>query len=158
MSYLDKHLQPGENILIRTRRSAIILVDTIFFAILALVFLVGFYYFGWLGDLSNLLRACIAFAPLLVCLLLLLLDIISFIELELIVTNKRVLGKKGFKALSVIEIPLGQITNTEVGQSIFGRVFDYGMITISTASGQFDYEKIRKPLEIQRTINQARLG
>ena len=154
MSYLNNLLVPGEEILYRTRKSKIILADTVFFTLVAAIYVICFYTYGWFGGLSVGERAILAFAPLFIALLLLFFDIISFIELEIIITNKRVLGKKGIQALSLQDVPLNQITNTTVDISIFGRLFRYGTVSIFTPNSKFDYNKINNPLRLQQTINQ----
>ena len=156
MSYFE-NLTPGEEVLLRARKSTIILADTIILSLLAAGYVICFYTLGWFGNQSALLRGVLAFAPLVVAILLLINDIAGFMDMELVVTNMRVLGKTGIVALTVMDVPLKQITDMRVDVSMLGRLLDYGNLTVYTASGEFVYDKINNPLNIQSTINGAKL-
>ena len=157
MSYFE-NLGPTEEVLLRARKSTIILADTIILSLLAAGYVICFYALGWFGDQSPLLRGVLAFAPLVVAILLLINDIAGFMEMELVVTNLRVLGKTGIVALTVMDVPIKNITDMRVDVSMLGQLLDYGNLTFYTASGsEFVYEKINNPLRIQATINAAKL-
>jgi len=153
MGHFDDKLLPGERILLRARKTTMILADTIILTLFTAGFLVCVYTLGWFGSLSVGARAILAFSPLIIALLLLINDIIGFLYLELVVTNMRVLGKKGLASLTVLDVPINRIQDIKVDISIFGGVFDYGTIRFVTANGVFVYEKIHKPLEIRQMIN-----
>jgi len=153
MAYFDDKLLPGETVLLRARKTTMILADTIILTLLTAGFLVCVYTLNWFGNLSTALRAIIAFAPLIIALLLLINDIIGFLYLEIAVTNLRVLGKKGLAALTILDTPINRIQDIRVDMSMLGGLFDYGTIRFVTANGEFVYEKVHDPQGIRNTIN-----
>lgn len=70
---------------------------------------------------------------------------------ELVVTNKRVIGKFGFIRRDTIEILHQKIESVKVKQGIFGRMFDYGDVIIQGSGGASSPIKfISKPLEFRK--------
>lgn len=154
MSQLDE-LAPGEEVLLRARKTTFILADTVILTLLTAAFVVIFYTMGWLRGQSEVARAGLAFSPFIIAILLLINDIIGFQSMELIVTNKRVLGKTGIAALNLIDVQLDRITDIKVDMSFTGSIFDYGALTILTPSGEYLFNNIHDPLRIRTTINEA---
>ena len=111
--------------------------------------------FRWLSNLDIIIRAIIAFLPLIVALLLFMEDMISYASMEIIVTDKRILGKQGILGLTILDVPLNNVTNIKVDMSAIGRMFDYGKLTILAPSGQFVYRQVARALKVQSTINSA---
>ncbi len=71
------------------------------------------------------------------------------------VTNKRVLIKVGWIERRSLELLLDKVEGVLVDQTIFGRIFDYGTITIIGTGGtndQFPY--IPDPLLFRKTVQQ----
>ena len=153
MGHFDDQLLPGETILLRARKTTMILADTIILTLVTAGFLVCVYTLGWFTGLGTTARAVLAFSPLIIALLLLINDIIGFLYLEIIVTNMRVLGKKGLMALTVLDAPIKNIQDIRVDISFVGGVFDFGTIRFVTANGVFVYEKVHDPLRIRTKIN-----
>ena len=54
---------------------------------------------------------------------------------EIVKTNKRIILKTGLIMRDTIEIPLSQIESVNVTQSVFGRIFGYGTISIIGTGG-----------------------
>ena len=54
---------------------------------------------------------------------------------KIIKTNKKILFKTGFIAIEIVEIPLSQIECIKISQSMFGRIFKFGNLTIIGAGG-----------------------
>ncbi len=69
----------------------------------------------------------------------------KFLNTELVLTNKRVVGKVGglFSGTDALDTPLDKIQNVNVKQSFGGKIFNYADITISTAAVQFKFERIK---------------
>jgi len=153
MGHFDDKLLTGEMVLLRSRKTTMILADTIILTLATAGFLVCVYTLGWLEFLGTAARAAIAFFPLVIALLLLIKDIIGFLSLEVVVTNMRVLGKKGLMALTVLDTPIKNIQDIRVDVSIVGNFFDYGNIRFVTANGVFEYEKVHNPQNIREQIN-----
>ena len=153
MGHFDDKLLPGEQVLLRARKTTMILADTILLTLVTAGFLVCVYTLGWFEGLGTTARAALAFSPLIIALILLINDIIGFLYLEIVVTNMRVLGKKGIMALTVFDTPIKRIQDIRVDISFVGGVFDFGTIRFVTANGEFVYEKVHDPQKIRSKIN-----
>jgi len=151
MSYLD-NLAPGEVILHRSRRTWFIFADTVAFAILAILFAFCVYSFNFFAAQSYTIRTIIALSPFLIALILLFNDVINYYSLDLAVTNKRILVKTGLMGQSVLDIQLSLITNTKVDIAMLGMMFNYGTLTILTATGEYRYTKLDDPQKIKSVI------
>ena len=69
---------------------------------------------------------------------------ILHVNTELAITNKRIIGKVGFANSSSLDAPLNKIQNVSAATTLFGKIFNYGVITITTAAGQFRFAGIKK--------------
>jgi uncharacterized membrane protein YdbT with pleckstrin-like domain len=89
-----------------------------------------------------------------------LMGIVSFIRAwfarwttEIAVTNRRVIFKRGFIRRRTIEMNMDKVESVDVDQSILGRVFDYGDVTIrGTGAGLEPLRTIDSPLEFRNAV------
>ncbi|MDE5548496.1 MAG: PH domain-containing protein [Clostridia bacterium] len=70
---------------------------------------------------------------------------IKFSHIELAVTNKRVVGKVGVFNTKSLDAPLNKVQNASVTQKFFGKVFNYGIVNVSTAAGEYHFDAIKNP-------------
>ena len=69
------------------------------------------------------------------------------------ITTRRVIIKVGLIRRRTLELLLRQVEAISVEQSIWGRLFDYGSITLSGTGGVREvFHNISKPLEFRRQI------
>ena len=80
-------------------------------------------------------------------------DLIKFFTTKLIITNKRVNGKTGLINTNELDSPLNKINGIQVKQGLFGKIFNYGTISITTASTVFNFDYIDKPNEFKNILN-----
>lgn len=80
-------------------------------------------------------------------------DIITFCTTKLIITNKKIMGKRGLIHIVNLDSPLNKISGVGVKQGLFGQIFNYGTITVTTASTTFEYFYIDKPHEFRAALN-----
>jgi len=158
MSYLDEIYWADEEIMHRARKTKFMFADSIFYMIAAGVFACCLYVImpRWFYDLGPALMAVIAFAPLLIALIVFIEDVVSYLSIELVITDKRMIGKDGLIALTILNIPLNDITNIKVDISVLGRMLGYGQLTVLTPSGEFVYTQLKDPLKVQTLTNVAR--
>ncbi len=72
---------------------------------------------------------------------------------EFFVTNKRILTKRGFIALSTKGMPLSHIESIDVDQTFLGRIFNYGNITIhGTGTSTILLTGIDKPFKLRKKL------
>ena len=71
--------------------------------------------------------------------------LIRFLTTELSFTNKRLIGKTGLINTKTLDSPLNKINNTSVSSGLFGKIFGYGNVHITTSSGAYIYKGIATP-------------
>jgi uncharacterized membrane protein YdbT with pleckstrin-like domain len=76
--------------------------------------------------------------------------------IELAVTNHKVVAKRGFLARRTLEQRLDKINAIDVDQSVMGRIFNYGDVTIhGTGVDATSIRGISDPLTFRRKVEQA---
>jgi uncharacterized membrane protein YdbT with pleckstrin-like domain len=149
MSYVQRVLQPGEQVRHTTNIHWIVYRWGVLFLLLALVTFV----FG-----ETMTRRP-AFAELVAGLLALIGFALLFWEwftrwaTEIAVTDRRVIYKEGFIRRDTNEMNLDKVESVQVRQSILGRILDYGHVTIiGTGEGETELHMIARPLELRNYI------
>src|SRR5512138_3165660 len=128
--YIDENLQPGEKVLYSTNAHWVFFLPAIGLWILAGVF---FALSGMVPPGSPLIVACWALAAV-VAAVALYKTVTAWFHpwtTETDVTNLRVVHKTGFINRKTFEMSLDKIESVDVDQSIPGRVFGYGDVTIT---------------------------
>ncbi len=139
MGYIENNLLPEENVVYRAK-----LHPVIFLAPVILAFL----------GLAAFAVSSIAAVPILLFALFLGLDrYVRLITSEFAVTNRRVLIKTGIIRRHTLELLLGRVETVGVDQGIFGRIFNYGTITVIGTGGTRElFAGIAKPLEFRKAV------
>ena len=150
MSYAQSVLQPGEKILLMARLHWI----EYWPSILCLVLGTGLVIWESIGSMDDVIVSgtAIAFAVLFLA---------TFIRswfirwiTEFAVTNRRVIFKRGFIWRSTEEMNMDKVETVDVGQSIPGRVLDYGTIQIMGTGGSnvIAVRRIAAPFRLRNAI------
>lgn len=80
---------------------------------------------------------------------------IRLITNEFVITNKRIVIKRGLVARTTFEMNLNKVETVNVDQSFWGRIFGFGTITIIGTGGTRElFDSIRKPLEFRRRFQE----
>src|SRR3954447_15049209 len=149
--YIDQILQPGEKVLYSTNAHWIFFWPAIAGWVLTAAFL----------ALSRMVGADV---PMLVCLSLAAISAIFALyktatawfhrwTTETDVTNLRVVHKTGFITRQTFEMSLDKIESVDVDQSIPGRLFDYGDVTITgVGKSEEKLKTIASPLAFRNSI------
>jgi uncharacterized membrane protein YdbT with pleckstrin-like domain len=78
---------------------------------------------------------------------------------ELVLTNRRIITKQGLVARNTVEMNLGKVESLHVNQSLMGRLFDYGDVTVvGTGSSLEPLRGISSPLELRRNLGAVAEG
>jgi uncharacterized membrane protein YdbT with pleckstrin-like domain len=145
MSYVDKSLIPGEQVVYRAslyRLPFLWLIVPVVAAFVAAVFHV------WLVVLAALIVAGLIFVNVWA----------RRAATELAVTNKRVIIAVGAVRRRTVELMLDKIEGIRVDQTVPGRIFNYGTVIITGSGGTHEsFDKIAVPLEFRRQV-QAQLA
>jgi hypothetical protein len=149
MSYVNKVLQPGEQVLRIGHRHWIVYYKAIFFALLALaVFGFGYEnytYRGYAVVTGGVISA--------VALIFLVGAWFQQAILEIAVTNKRIIHKTGFIRIHTNEMSVDKVVTVTVDQSILGRLLDYGTVSINgTGQSIEDLREIAAPIDLRNAI------
>ena len=74
---------------------------------------------------------------------------------EFVITNRRIIVKTGFISRKTLEMNLSKIESVNVDQSILGRIFNYGSITIIGTGGTKEtFHNIAKPIEFRKAFQE----
>ncbi|MGA3117814.1 MAG: PH domain-containing protein [Syntrophobacteraceae bacterium] len=145
MSYIEKNLMNGENILYRARLHWVVFFWPVIWFVVAIVF------FSRGGDVA----VTVGRLFILIGIAKAISSYISFSTSEFAVTNQRVIAKVGFIRRNSLEVLLGKIEAIQVNQDILGRILGYGSITVSGTGGTRDpFHNISNPLELRRKIQE----
>ncbi len=71
---------------------------------------------------------------------------------ELAITNKKVYGKIGFIKTVEMNSPIHQIQNVKVSNGLFGKIFKYGTIDITTTTGVYYFKYVKNPNDFKNTV------
>ena len=149
MSYLDKILQPDETILARGKKHWII------YAPGAAVFLLGVLIEAFKGSVpgADWLLQIIAMIVAAIGIVLLFREWFDQWTTEIVVTNKRVVYKRGFISRFTREMNMEKIESVAVDQNLLARLIDYGTIDIrGTGAGIEQLRGIASPLALRNAI------
>jgi uncharacterized membrane protein YdbT with pleckstrin-like domain len=74
---------------------------------------------------------------------------------ENVITNRRIIIKRGFIARDTFEMNLSKIESVNVDQSVMGRIFNYGSVTIIGTGGTREtFHNISKPMEFRKAFQE----
>jgi len=159
LSYVEKHLIPGESVQYETKLHWIVMLGHIAIAavleFLAMVFLVGAFS-SWKGAPVTPPRGAMYVATLL-CFamggILLGIGLLRRRATEMAVTSKRVIVKTGIAERRTVEILLSRIESVAVDEPALGRLLGYGTVIVRGTGGTPEtFEKIYHPLEFREQV------
>jgi len=149
MSYVRSVLQPGEKIIMVGRLSWIVYHRAIFLLFVGVILIVLERIF-W-GETIVIPVTAVLFGAL---------AIISAIHAwflrwitEIAVTERRVIYKRGFINRHTIEMNMDKVATVDVDQSVLGRLFNYGTVTVQGTGMSFEpLRRIESPLALRNAI------
>ena len=145
MSYVEKHLMPGEQIEDRAN------LHWLVFLLPILLFIPGIWLFFVGGDIARVFALILIAGALVTALG----PIIERRTSEFAVTNKRVVIKTGLIRRHSLETLLSKIEGIGVAQSILGRILGFGTIVISGTGGSKEaFHKIADPMMFRRRVQE----
>lgn len=146
MNYIEANLQPAEEIKYVAKLHSFLFMQPI------LLLLIG----AFLASSPKEISAMTHYAGL----LLLFFGLVSLIQRILVkvgssyaVTNKRVILKTGVISRNAVDLVLAKCEGLHIKQSILGRIFNFGIITVTTGGVSSSYPYIADPLAFRREIN-----
>ena len=155
MSYPEKFLTEGEHVVAQFRPHWRLLFIPMLWLIVGIALLVVLYTVVDADPVVNLIVTVVvvlALIPLVVA------PFVRFWFTSYVLTNERLITRKGVIARSGIEIPLENITNVVFNQSVVERLLQSGDLLIESAgeSGQSRFADIPEPEEFQSLLYKVR--
>jgi uncharacterized membrane protein YdbT with pleckstrin-like domain len=145
MGYIEDSLLPGEAVVARARCHWIVFAKAIAILIAGSAL---FAYQHAAGAIVIVIGLLAAVGPL-----------VTYATSEFGVTSKRVVIKIGFVQRRTLELLLRQIEAISVDQTIWGRMFGFGSITLTGTGGVHEvFHDIARPLQFRRDIQAATLA
>ena len=165
MSYVEKHLIPGELVQYQTKLHWIVMLGhaalAVLLDLLAIGIVVGWALLGTKAKGSSIPAAVYLFA--LACFVmggaLFFIGILKRNATEMAVTNKRVIVKTGIVDRRTIEILLSRIESVAVEEPALGRLMGYGTVIVRGTGGTPEvFSKIYHPLEFREQVQRQIAG
>jgi hypothetical protein len=164
MSYADGLLSTGERISYRNKQHPFVFIWGARYTILALV--IAFLLFvlrsglgrdstgETLATILGLVTAILFFGGIAVAVW----TALRYINQEYVLTNRRVIQVEGVLNRNSTDSSLEKINDAVLTQSVFGRMFDYGDLTVLTASeaGIDKMHMLRKPIAFKKAMLDAK--
>ena len=152
MGYIDEILEPGEKVVFKTRLSWTLYGPAIVYALVALALTVFATSAAGLGVAAFVIAALSALAALAA--------LVGFLRAwfrrwttEVVVTDRRVVLKRGFIRRHTAEMNMQKVESVDVDQTQLGRIFNYGTVTIKgTGSTLESFRMIDHPLKLRSAI------
>jgi len=151
MSYTEKIVQPGETVRYHSRVHWIIYVRGIVIILIGVIIAVA------LQQLDSNLGPWPSRVVLAIGLVLGGLSLLGAwwrrLTTEVAVTENRIVYKRGFIRRHTFEMNMSKVESVHVGQSMFGRMFNYGDIVIRGVGSSFEpLRTISRPLEFRNFV------
>ena len=150
--YVEKNLSRNETIVKKAIISKLPLIPTWIGGVLlpsVLVKLTISQLSPYLNGGSTLLFLWILLVPLFIKAII---TTISIFNIELAVTDRRVIGKSGIINTSAMDAPLDKIQNCSVSSGLWGKIFGYGTIEIHTAADLYLFTMVKNPDAFKKAL------
>jgi hypothetical protein len=132
MSYISRRLAPGEEILHEGR-------------------------FHWIQKAWPWV-ALLLLGLLVIGIIIWIAELVRMNTTRMVVTNRRVMLKRGFFSIKVDELTLASVEGAHVDQSIFGRMFGYGKLQLrGRGETHLQFPTMERPGQFRAAIEDARI-
>ena len=143
-SYIQETLIGGEEVVYQAKVSIWALASRILLGVLFV-----------LAGIMVLISGSAIFGLILLVLgvVILLMQYLTYISTELAFTNKRIIAKFGFISRETIELGINKVETVRVSQGVIGRIFNYGSIIIAGAgASQAPIPYISNPMKFRSEV------
>ncbi|RIK09930.1 MAG: hypothetical protein DCC49_04910 [Acidobacteria bacterium] len=157
MGFADEHLNPGEELILNFKPHWKALVPAALWTVLISICLgVALWILpdSWRGTLRSLLLAVAAIAWLILALP----PVVRWLSTEIILTDERLVTRRGVIRRITYDIPVDQINSVTIHQGLFDRILRAGNLVVESASDTGDQviEAVPRPTDVQNTISRAK--
>ncbi|MGB8474324.1 MAG: PH domain-containing protein [Candidatus Acidiferrum sp.] len=157
MSYIEKHLIPGETLQYQTNLHWIVMLGhaalSAFFVAAGVALLVFSWNMKKSGESHSNALIWLAVAAFLVALIIFVVGLVKRNATVMALTSKRVIVKTGMASRRTIEILLSRIESVVVEEPALGRMLGYGTVIIRGTGGTPEtFDNIAHPLEFRAQV------
>lgn len=135
-SYSKANIGEDETVIYESKISVVPLINYI---IPIILFVVAIY------IVNNIWFSVLSIFVIFLCIIFLIRTIIKLSAIELVITNKRIIGKTGIINIKILEAPLSKVTMVSIKKGLLGHIFNYGHIIINVFSCKYEYKYMKKP-------------
>ena len=148
-SYVESVLAPGERIVHRAAISHWNFALSYLVGALCLIGAAAAVYVDWQrGPLIAAVLTVVGIVVIMVAL-------IRRGTTELVLTDRRIITKRGFIARATVEMTLVKVESLHVNQGLLGRMLNYGDVTVAGTGASLEpLRGIRGPLELRRKLGE----
>jgi hypothetical protein len=156
VSYIDKHLIEGEQIVYATRLHWIVLLGPILLALFLCLGGVGMVAAGAGGkDENSTLFSALGAGLIVIAVICIAVGLLKRNSTEMTVTNRRIVVKVGMAARRTVEMLLSRVESIGVEESVTGRVLGYGTVIVRGTGGTPEsFDTIAHPLEFRTRVQE----
>jgi uncharacterized membrane protein YdbT with pleckstrin-like domain len=148
-SYVDSVLAPGEQIVHRCAVSHWKFALSYLIGALCFVGAAAVVYMNWQRA------PLIALVLVVIGIVVIMIALIRRGTTELVLTDRRIIAKRGFIARATVEMTLSKVESLHVNQGLVGRMLDYGDVSVvGTGSSLEPLRGISGPLELRRKLGE----
>src|SRR5438094_2000341 len=152
-SYVESVLAPGEKIVHRAAISHWKFLLSYLVGILFLAAALGALIILRNDASTSRIMAAVAFA---IGFAVILVAVIRRSTTELVLTDRRIITKRGFISRDTVEMNLAKVESLHVDQSLLGRILNYGDVTVvGTGASLEPLRGIARPLELRRKLGEV---
>jgi uncharacterized membrane protein YdbT with pleckstrin-like domain len=153
-SYVESVLAPGERIVHQAAISHWKFLSSYLLAALFLAGGIAALVFGPSAPEYAGVIAAVAFA---IAVVVILVTLIRRGTTELVLTDRRIIAKRGFIARDTVEMDLGKVESIHVTQGVLGRLLNYGDVTVvGTGASLEPLRGVSSPIELRRKLGERR--
>ena len=159
MSYVQDNLMPNEKVLFTASVHPAVFIQSLFACVIGII---PFYFMIKIGSQHNAFSALLAgfmflfmVAFFISAVILGLQAVLAIATTEFAVTNRRVIAKTGLVRRHTLEMLLTKIESVAVNQTMLGRIFNIGTVTVTGTGGTKEsFRAIGDPFAVRKKISQ----
>lgn len=151
MSYVRRVLQPDEKLIYQSTLHWIVFIPAMLLLIIGLAGVVVYFLFP--DDTMRMAAYSLMAVGFVAGALSFLMAAFRRWTTEVAVTDRRIIYKTGFIGRHTVEMNMDKVESVDVDQTIFGRMLDYGDITVrGTGSSIEPLRRIDSPLAFRNAV------
>ena len=149
MSYVNEVMQPDETVRFRTNVHWSVYLKAITALVIGLVLLAWY----WQDGTGNMILLLAAAAFGVSALILVVPPFLERLGTEIAITDRRIIYKTGLVQRHTVEISMDKVESVDVDQSVLGRIFGYGTVTVrGTGEAAEPLRNVAAPIALRNAV------